>query len=455
MLSTNNIFSPHGKPIMSPSQDVVMGVYFLTHMAKHLDAGDPDPAKKSLGRRCFRNITEAIYAWEDGQIDLRQPIDIRLERYDEVDKRWYGFAAARQPRITTTVGRALFSERLSPGMPYYNCTLGKKGCSQVIADTFERLGKPATIELLDEMKEIGFRFSTLSGLSIAITDMRIPDEKKDFLAVAQKKVDRIEMQADAGAITDRERHSNVLDVWSHCREEVTKALMKDVENDRRDPTTGDEVQVDSADGSPYLNPLFVFLDSGARGNRSQMQQLAGMRGLMAKPSVKSSKPPSEPTSVKASMCWSTSPPPTVLERDWPIPLKTADSGYMTRKLYDVAQASVVNEFDCGSTRGILKKAIYKGEEIDIPLSESITGRTALDTIMHPMTDEVVVKKNELITPEIAASIEALGIDQVFVRSVLTCDTPRGVCQVLRHGHVEQSLGRRRPCRRHDCRPVHW
>ena len=184
-----------------------------------------------MGRRRFRNITEAIYAWEDGQIDLRQPIDIRLERYDEVVDKQAGTASPLPDnrRITTTVGRALFSERLSSGMPYYNCTLGKKGCSQVIADTFERLGKPATIELLDEMKEIGFRFSTLSGLSIAITDMRIPDEKKDFLAAAQKKVDRIEMQADAGAITDRERHSNVLDVWSHCREEVTKALMKDVE----------------------------------------------------------------------------------------------------------------------------------------------------------------------------------------------------------------------------------
>ncbi|MEC7197098.1 MAG: DNA-directed RNA polymerase subunit beta', partial [Planctomycetota bacterium] len=331
-------------------------------------------------------------------------------------------------RITTTVGRALFSERLSPGMPYYNCTLGKKGCSQVIADTFERLGKPATIELLDEMKEIGFRFSTLSGLSIAITDMRIPDEKKDFLAAAQKKVDRIEMQADAGAITDRERHSNVLDVWSHCREEVTKALMKDVENDRRDPTTGDEVQVDSADGSPYLNPLFVFLDSGARGNRSQMQQLAGMRGLMAKPSGEIIEAPIRANfreGLNVLEYFSSTHGARKGLAD--TALKTADSGYMTRKLYDVAQASVVNEFDCGSTRGILKKAIYKGEEIDIPLSESITGRTALDTIMHPMTDEVVVKKNELITPEIAASIEALGIDQVFVRSVLTCDTPRGVC----------------------------
>ena len=151
MLSTNNIFSPaHGKPIMSPSQDVVMGVYFLTHMAKHLDAGEPDPANKKLGRRRFRNITEAIYAWEDGQIDLRQPIDIRLERYDEVVDKQAGTASPLPDnrRITTTVGRALFSERLSSGMPYYNCTLGKKGCSQVIADTFERLGKPATIELL-------------------------------------------------------------------------------------------------------------------------------------------------------------------------------------------------------------------------------------------------------------------------------------------------------------------
>ena len=169
-------------------------------------------------------------------------------------------------------------------MPYYNCTLGKKGCSQVIADTFERLA-PATIELLDEMKEIA---SILHLVRSRSHRHAYSGREEDFLP-PQKKVDRIEMQADAGAITDR-RHSNVLDV-SHCREEVTKALMKDVENDRRDPTTGDEVQVDSADGSPYLNPLFVFLDS-VHGATVPRCSTAGMRGLMAKPSVKSSKPPS-------------------------------------------------------------------------------------------------------------------------------------------------------------------
>ena len=186
--------------------------------------------------------------------------------------------------------------------------------------------------------------------------------------------------------------------------------------------------MESADGSPYLNPLFVFLDSGARGNRSQMQQLAGMRGLMAKPSGEIIEAPIRANfreGLNVLEYFSSTHGARKGLAD--TALKTADSGYMTRKLYDVAQACVVNEYDCGTNRGILKKAIYKGEEIDIPLSESITGRIALDTIMHPMTDQVVVKKNELITPEIATSIEGLGIDQVFVRSVLCCDTPRGVC----------------------------
>jgi len=439
MLSTHNIFSPaNGNPIVSPSQDIVMGVYFLTVMHPEYSvamdrikaAPDQLAAAREEGLSFFKDPFEALLALELGQIKLQQPIVVRLSRFEEhVDQE----KAATTPlpahrRIITTVGRSLFSEILADGMPFYNCALGKKGCARVIDDTYARLGRPRTIDVLDAMKEIGFKTSTVSGLSFGITDLRVPEDKFKLIAETQKKVDRVERAFDNGAITERERHNQLLDLWAQCREQVVKKLVEALRNDRRDGATGRERPIDSKEGNRYLNPVYLFSDSGARGNISQMQQLAGMRGLMAKPSGEIIETP-----IKANFREGLN----VLEYFSSThgarkgladtALKTADSGYLTRKLCDVAQSVVVLEDDCKTTRGINKRAIYRGEEVDVPLRDAIRGRTSRDRIVNPITDEVIVDENQLITDDVAGRIEALGIRAVQVRSPLTCDTGRGVC----------------------------
>jgi DNA-directed RNA polymerase subunit beta' len=437
MLSTHNIFSPaNGRPIVSPSQDIVMGMYFLTVMRED----DTRPTEKL---RHFRDVHEAMLAFDHGQIGLQDPIVVRLKQFAEVVNSEKG-QAERMPahgRLRTTVGRVIFADRLSPGMPFYNCVLGKKGCSRVIDDTYQRLGRPATLNLLDEMKECGFKASTTSGLSIAITDLRVPSRKHELIGETQKKVDRVEKAYNAGAITERERHNQTLDLWAHCREQITKSLVDTLKSDRRDPATGREVAIESNDGSRYLNPVYLMSTSGARGNISQMQQLAGMRGLMAKPSGEIIETPIRSNfreGLNVLEYFSSTHGARKGLAD--TALKTADSGYLTRKLYDVAQSVVILEHDCGTKRGIPKRAIYKGEEVDVPLSEVILGRTSRQTIIHPVSDAIIVEEGQLITPEVAQNIEHMGIDSVQVRSVLTCDTARGCC-ALCYG-MDMSSGQR-------------
>ncbi|MFO0874436.1 MAG: DNA-directed RNA polymerase subunit beta' [Phycisphaerales bacterium] len=440
MLSTHNIFSPaNGNPIVSPSQDIVMGVYFLTVLHPEYAAlvetiraaADPIVSAREEGVRFFKDPFEAMLAHDLKEIALQQPIVVRLPRFSEIVESEKGSPSPMPAhrRIVTTVGRLIFSEILANGMPFYNCALGKKGCARVIDDTYERLGRPRTIDLLDDMKETGFKASTTSGLSFGITDLRVPEEKFKLIAETQKKVDRVERAFENGAITERERHNQLLDLWAQCREQVVKKLVETLKNDRRDPATGKERPIDSKEGVRYLNPVFLFSDSGARGNISQMQQLAGMRGLMAKPSGEIIETP-----IKANFREGLN----VLEYFSSThgarkgladtALKTADSGYLTRKLCDVAQSVVVVEEDCGTSMGISKRAIYRGEEVDVPLRDAIVGRTTRENIVNPITDEVIVEENGLITDDVARKIEALGIRSVSVRSSLTCNTARGVCQ---------------------------
>jgi len=333
----------------------------------------------------------------------------------------------RNRRVRTTVGRVMFSDILPDGMPFYNCPLGKKGAARVIDDTYERLGRPATIVLLDAMKEAGFKASTTSGLSFGISDLRIPAAKQRLLDETQKKVDRVEKSYNSGAITERERHNQLLDLWAQCREQITKELTKTLQEDRRD-ADGAQVPIDGTEGRRYLNPVYLFITSGARGNASQMQQLAGMRGLMAKPSGEIIETPIRANfreGLNVLEYFSSTHGARKGLAD--TALKTADSGYLTRRLCDVAQSLVVIERECGTSAGLPKRALYKGDEVDVPLRESITGRTSRQTIIDPRTDEVIVKENGLITSEIARRIEDLGIDTVVIRSPLTCQTPRGVC----------------------------
>ncbi len=434
MLSTNNIFSPaNGKPIISPSQDIVMGVYFLTTEL-------PDEREHKT-YKAFKDRMEALLAFEHGTIGIHEKILVRLDGFKEVVEAQGGPTKPmpKDGRLITTPGRILFSDILKKGMPFYNCALGKKGCARVIDDTFKYCGKPDTIDILDRMKETGFKRSTLAGLSFGITDLRIPKEKLALIDESQKKVDRVEKNYDKGIITDRERYNQLIDIWSHCREQVTKKLVETLKNDRRDDA-GEYVDIEQKKGKPYLNPVYLMSDSGARGNVAQMLQLAGMRGLMAKPSGEIIETPIR-SNFREGL--------TILEYFSSThgarkgladtALKTADSGYLTRKLCDVAQSVIVGEFDCGSRRGVIKRALYKGEQVDVPLSEQVIGRVSVNAIINPMTDKVIVAENTMITASAAKEIEDLGIDSVLVRSPLTSESRTG-CSVLDYG-MDMSTGK--------------
>jgi DNA-directed RNA polymerase subunit beta' len=423
MMSTHNIFSPaNGNPIISPSQDIVLGVYFLTVID---DEGEKDPAKI----RHFKDRREAMLAFEHGKIDIHQPIMVRLDGFEEIVSSQKGVAEKlpANKRVITTVGRCIFADVLGAGMPFYNCPLGKKGAARVIDDTYLYCGRTETVNFLDRLKETGFKWSTLAGISFGITDLRIPEAKHTLLDESQKKADRVRKNYERGIITERERYRQLLDIWAHCREEITKKLIDTLKKDRRDER-GEEMPVEEKKGKRYLNPVFLMSDSGARGNVSQVQQLAGMRGLMAKPSGEIIETPirsnfREGLSVLEYFSSTHGARKGLADTA----LKTADSGYLTRKLCDVAQSVIVNEHDCGTNRGVVKRALYKGEEVDVPLRDQIIGRTSRQTIINPITDQIVVSESEIITAESAKGIEDLGIDKVLVRSPLTCESTRGIC----------------------------
>ncbi|MCG3130518.1 MAG: DNA-directed RNA polymerase subunit beta' [Phycisphaerae bacterium] len=421
MMSVNNIFGPaNGSPIMSPSQDIVLGVFYLT--TDHTSG--PVPEKMPT----FSDEQEAMLAYAMGKITLHQWIRVRTAR----DRMVTGIKeepqdAPKDRRLTTTAGRVLFADFLAPRMPFYNCSLSSKGSARVIADCHALLGRSATIDLLDRIKEAGFRHSTLAGLSFGVTDMRIPSEKQRIIDETQTEVDKLTTSFQKGALTRMERYNQVIDKWIHARERVTAAMMKELKNDWR-TEDGRYAAVGEKSAKPYMNPIFLMTESGARGSVDQIRQLAGMRALMAKPSGEIIETP-----IKANFREGLS----VLEYFSSThgarkgladtALKTADSGYLTRKLADVAQNVIINMGDCGTISGITKSAIYKGEEVDIPLRESIVGRVARDTIINPMTDKVIVKENEIITRDIARGIEDLGLDKIRVRSPLTCESRAGIC----------------------------
>ena len=425
MLSTHNIFSPaNGKPIISPSQDIVMGIYFITLEPTTDEPVDP----KTLP--LFKDRREVIMAHDSGALKPHDRIRVRLDGFSEEVKKETGPVSPLPENrlVATTVGRVLFSDILQLGMPFYNCPLGKKGAARAIDDCYMYCGRASTIDFLDRIKEIGFSQSTLGGLSFGITDLRVPDAKESLIADAQKRVDRVEKNYDRGIITQRERYNQLLDIWAHCREQVTKKLVDTLKHDRRNLSTGEYTSIEEKAGEPYLNPVYLMADSGARGNVSQMQQLAGMRGLMAKPSGEIIETPIRANfreGLNVLEYFSSTHGARKGLAD--TALKTADSGYLTRKLCDVAQSTIVNEPDCGAINGVTKRAIYKGEEVDVPLRDQIVGRTSMQAIANPVTDELIVGRSEMITPEAARKIEELGIEGVLVRSPLTCQSERGIC----------------------------
>jgi DNA-directed RNA polymerase subunit beta' len=419
MLATNNIFSPaNGSPGMPATQDIVLGIYYLTsgHGSEYVGKGiRTAPFRDGNRYPTFVEPADAMTAYELGIVGAHAPVIVRMPigtKIIEAD----GAHECKDGKVLTTAGRCVFNDILAEGMGYYNYPLSQRGCGRVISDCFQALGKGATLELLDDIKRLGFRYSTLAGLSFGITDATIPSEKQAILDRAQKRVDRIQKDYEADAITEGERYNQVVDVWIHTREEVTKSLLSALENDTRDYDPN------------YLNPVWLMLDSGARGNIDQIRQLAGMRGLMSKPSGEIIETPIQ-ANFREGL--------TVLEYFSSThgarkgladtALKTADSGYLTRKLADVAQNVIVTELDCGTLRGVPKSAIYKGEQVDVPLREVIFGRIAREDIINPITDEMIVGQNEIIDDVAARKIEELGIETIRVRSPLTCESELGIC----------------------------
>ena len=319
-------------------------------------------------------------------------------------------------KVLTTVGRVMFNEMLPKGMPFYNTPLRSSDLAGVISDCYEILGRKTTIDLLDNMNRLGFRQSTLSGLSFATDDLITPSNKTKIIQNAEKAVMQSQKHYMRGIITEGERYNKVLDAWTHAREQITTEMMEQLQSDQR--------------YEGYVNPIYLMAHSGARGGVEQIRQLAGMRGLMAKPSGKIIETP-----IKANFREGLS----VLEYFSSThgarkgladtALKTADSGYLTRKLADVAQNVVITQHDCGTTQGITKGVIYRGEKVEVSLVDSIRGRVSRTNIVNPITDEVIVRENDLITTEVARQIEALGLEKIQVRSPMTCDASLGICQL--------------------------
>lgn len=443
MMSTNNIFSPaNGNPIITPSQDIVMGCYYLT-----ANRGEEGEAVEAGDGMTFHSPAEVFQAFSEHKLGLHAKVKVRLpidkKVISEVKDEKGVPRAEELPRkpnglVKTTVGRVIFNDILLPQMAYYDLPLGSKYLSRIIADCYQVMGRRETIALLDKMKEIGFRESTRSGLSFAASDLRTPENKEGVLKEKDKEVDKVRKQFERGIITEIERYNKVIDTWMEARDQITKRMMTDLANDRRPDATG-KLQ-------PYLNPIFLMAHSGARGGIEQIRQLAGMRGLMAKPSGQIIETP-----IKSNFREGL----TVLEYFSSThgarkgladtALKTADSGYLTRKLADVAQNVVITMEDCGTTMGVTKGIMYKGDEIDRPLSEAIRGRVSRTTIHHPTlkhskasdpresskwgTPLTIVDENEMIVPAKAKELEKLGLDKISVRSPMTCQAPLGICRL--------------------------
>ncbi len=413
MLASNNIFSPSsGRPITTPSQDIALGVYYLTtdsqqdRLAKRRDA---EKDLREQGLPILVDAAEVSTAYEDGALKLHDRI-----RYKNPD---YGcdtlFGNKDVSVITTTVGRVLFNEIWPESMGFINLTVGKKKMTELIEQCYRVAGQEATVKMLDQLKALGFEHATLAGISVGIGDMIIPEEKTSIMEQSRKTIAEVEAQYRKGIITDGERYNKIIDIWTHTTDEISNVMYRKMEyNDNQD----------------YINPIFIMVDSGARGSKQQIRQLAGMRGLMARPSGEIIERPIL-SNFREGL--------TVLEYFISThgarkgladtALKTADSGYLTRKLVDVSQDIIVYEQDCHTLNGIEIKAIYEGDEELVPLASRIVGRTALDDVRDPLTKEIVVAAGQEIDERAAELIGKADLDSLRIRSILTCETRHGCC----------------------------
>ncbi len=411
MLSSRNILSPaNGGPLAVPTQDMVLGIYYLTKSK---------PGAKGEGR-AFGTIEEVLMALETGEVELLTPIRLRYSgevvdmttAYDDQDVTHTESVMLKNQFLQTTVGRVIFNDHLPSDMPFVNGLLKKKGTQQLVQYCYLRFGLERTVKMLDRLKELGFLYATKAGISIGISDMLIPGDKAKLVDTAEREVVKVQQQYLDGAITNGERYNKVIAIWSDVTEKVADEMFKALENQDKEGT---------------MNPIYVMADSGARGSKQQIRQLSGMRGLMAKPSGEVIETPitsnfREGLDVLQYFISTHGARKGLADTA----LKTADSGYLTRRLVDVAQDVIINEFDCGTADGIYVEPILEaGVEVE-PLRDRVIGRVSLEKIKD-YEGNVIVEVNQEVTEELANAIQAAGIERVKIRSVLTCESRRGVC----------------------------
>src|SRR5499433_3620432 len=412
MLSTQNLLSPaSGQPVAVPTQDMVLGVYYLTR---------PKPGAKGEGRT-FGSIDEVLMAWDAGEVETQTSIRLRYSgplidmttAYDEQAIVHAEAIEAKDHMLNTTVGRVILYDNMPKGMPFMNGLLKKKGLGQLVSYVYLRYGPEMTVTMLDHVKELGFSYATKAGITISIDDLIVPPGKRDFVDNAQNEVVKVDQQYRDGAITNGERYNKVIAIWSDVTEKISDMMFNEMEKAEK--------------RSHGFNPILLMADSGARGSKQQIRQLAGMRGLMAKPSGEIIESPitanfREGLTVLQYFISTHGARKGLADTA----LKTADSGYLTRRLVDVAQDVIISEYDCGTVDGIYVSGIVEAGEIIEPLRDRIVGRVSLEKIKD-YDGNLIVDINQEITEELAGSVQAAGIERVKIRSVLTCESKRGVC----------------------------
>ena len=412
MMSTNNLFSPSsGKSVMTPTQDIALGIYYLTSLSQEdkmkINRRKNDDAIEHLP--IFASSDEVLLAHGDGAVGTHDRIRFKNPDYD----RDTAVGLKDEKTINTTVGRVIFNEVWPSEIGFVNKTVHKGTLGDLIWHCHKRAGHNATVTALDSLKALGFEQATLAGISIGMSDMIIPHEKQDIIKTARDQVSEVDGQYRQGVITDGERYNKIVDIWTHATEEISNAMYTSIEENA---------------GSEETNPVYMMVDSKARGSRQQIRQLAGMRGLMAKPSGEIIERPitanfREGLSVLEYFISTHGARKGLADTA----LKTADAGYLTRKLVDVSQDVIIVEQDCNTVNGIEVGAITEGDEELVPLSMRILGRTAVGDIFDPINDKVLVKSGDEIDEDATERISSAGIERIKIRSVLTCESRRGLC----------------------------
>jgi DNA-directed RNA polymerase subunit beta' len=415
MLSSNNILSPaSGRPLAVPSQDLVLGIYYLTKSRSN---------SKGEGR-IFADFDEVILAYEGGDVTTHTPIRVRYSgqyidlttQYNDQDISHAEVQDVERTLIDTTVGRVVFNRALPAVVPFINGNLKKRGLTDFVSYVYLTFGDVMTVQMLDDLKDLGFAAATRAGISIGVDDMVIPAKKQELLSAADKEVLEVNAQRNSGVITAGERHNKIIDIWHRTTESISDEMFREMK--KSDQIGGD------------FNPIYIMADSGARGSKEQVRQLAGMRGLMSKPSGEVIETPitanfREGLSVLQYFISTHGARKGLADTA----LKTADSGYLTRRLVDVAQDVIVIQEDCGTSDGITVTAIMEGGDTLEPLRDRIVGRVCQEDILDPLSEEKIISIGDEITEDLASNVQEAGIERVKIRSVLTCETKRGVCRL--------------------------